>query len=236
VLGGSAILVGVDRTAFHKAALKVGVDLSEDQLDRFLNFHDRLYTRNEVMNLTRIPPDEAWIKHFLDSLLFQSVIPANAKVLDIGTGPGLPAWPLACARPDLHVTGMDSNGKMLGFLLDNLLANLKAIEARAEDRPFRDEFDVVTGRALAPLAIQLEISAGPCTLNGIVAPMRTPNDEEAIRGFDAIVLGLRLEHVERRILPSTDIERVLPIYRKVKATPKKFPRPWAEIKRQPIGD
>jgi 16S rRNA (guanine527-N7)-methyltransferase len=195
-------------------------------------FLDALYAANETTNVTRVPRDEAWERHIVDSLLFQDLIPPGSSVLDIGTGPGIPAWPLACARPDLRVIALDSNQKMLGFLRTQPLPNLKVIEARAEEVGITERYDVVTGRALAPLAIQLELSARPCKKKGVVIPMRTAQDESEIeRLTDAF--GLRLEHVEKRFLPGSEATRWFPIYRKMESTPKGIPRNWGQIKAKP---
>ncbi len=224
----------MDRSAFSSAAASIGLSLSNTQLDQFQLFEDRLYKANEVMNLTRVPRDECWLRHFLDSLLFHDLIPANASLLDIGTGPGFPAWPIACVRPDVEVTALDSSGKMLGFLQQNPLPNLQCVLDRAEEWSVRNKFDVVTGRALAPFAIQMELSATPCKASGAVIPMRTPADEEEIRKFVGRGLGLKLEKIVKRELPGTDIVRVYPIFRKVGKAHPTYPRSWAEMKRSPL--
>ena len=218
----------MDRVAFRNTCSKLGIELSDAQLSAFDAFECALYAVNQHTNLTRIPQAACWLRHFVDSLLIAKFLPDGASVLDIGTGPGFPAWPLACVRPDLKVTALDSNGKMLGFLKGHPLPNLAVVQARAEDEPRRERFDVVTGRALAPLPIQLELSAAPCKVSGMVLPMRTPNDEPF--GEAAAGLGLELVGVHRVDLPETDAVRVFPEYRKVSATSRAFPRPWAEIR------
>lgn len=194
----------------------------------FESFECALYEANETRNLTRVPREQCWLRHFVDSLLVAEFIPPNSRVLDIGTGPGFPAWPLAVVRPDLELTALDSNGKMLTFLASQPLANLTIVHGRAEDDPPREAFDIVTGRALAPLHIQLELSAAPCRIDGRVIPLRTPQDEPFDQPPPA--LGLRLVVVHRRVLPGTGTWRALPEYRKDRATGKRFPRRWAEIK------
>jgi 16S rRNA (guanine527-N7)-methyltransferase len=224
----------MDRAAFADACASLQIELSPTQLDAFEVFEERLYAANQVMNLTRVPKDECWLRHFVDSLLIASLIPAGVSVLDIGTGPGFPAWPLGCARPDLQVTAMDSSGKMLGFLAQMPLRNLQLVQSRAEDAGVREEFDIVTGRALAPLPSQMELSAQPARVGGAVIPMRSANEREAIVASDFNTLGLKLETVEEKTLPGTDIVRVYPAYRKVRATPKQYPRRWAEIRAKPL--
>lgn len=210
------------------------VVLHQDQLMAFSAFREGLYRANEVMNLTRVPKVGCELRHFVDSLLFVDLVPHGAAVLDIGTGPGFPAWPLACARPDLKVTALDSSGKMLGFLRGHPLPNLVCHEGRMEESGWVEMFDVVTGRAVAPLSTQLELSAAATKRGGCVIPMRSANDRESIEALQLEGLGLQLERVESRVLPGTDVERLFPLYRKVRATAKAFPRSWAEMKRAPL--
>lgn len=214
--------------------MELGLTLSTEQLDSFDSFESALFSANEVMNLTRVPRDECWLRHFVDSLLMQDLIPYKSEVLDIGTGPGFPAWPLACARPDLQVTAMDSSNKMTGFLRKHPLTNLYVVTARAEEFAANGTFDVITGRAVAPLAAQLELSAKTCKLGGLVLPMRTPTDAEAAEDSGASKLGLRLAQSVIRNLPGTDAVRLFPVYEKVAATPDRYPRRWGELKKAPL--
>jgi len=218
--------------AFVDAARTLGLDIAE-KLPQFEEFEENLYEANAVMNLTRVPREECWLRHFVDSLLFQDLVPQGSALLDIGSGPGFPAWPLACARPDLKVVAIDSASKMIGFLLKNPLPNLKAVQVRAEEWQMCEAFDVVTGRAVAPLAIQLELSAPLCKIGGVVIAMRTPAEADLIK-TEFSMISLQLEQVHERQLPGTDIVRLFPVYRKTDATPKKYPRTWAEMKRKPL--
>lgn len=224
----------MDATAFRLATEEIGLQLTTVQVEAFTTFENRLYEANKVMNLTRVPRNECWLRHFIDSLLFHDLVPKGAAVLDIGTGPGFPAWPLACVRPDLMITALDSTAKVLDFLRQNALPNLAVIQERAEGWGVRDRFDVVTGRALAPLAIQLELSAASCKLNGKVIPMRTASDRVTVKNFVGTGLGLKLVQFHERKLPGTGAVRLFPVYEKVRATESLHPRPWAEMKRAPM--
>jgi len=214
----------------------LGCPLSDHQVALFEAFKAALYERNQVKNLTRIVPEECEAKHFLDSLLFVDLIPSGAKVADLGTGPGLPAWPIACARPDVQVTAIDSNGKMLDFLRTQPLPNLVITQGRAEELSLRDYFDVVTGRALAPLGIQLEVSAALISLGGVFIPLRSESDRELIEKSQGAAgqLGLSLDRVVERQIPGTDLLRLCPVYVKTKPTPDNFPRMWATIQKRPL--
>lgn len=210
------------------------IELSESQLELFDKYEQALYESNKVMNLTRVPAEECTLRHFIDSLLPVDLIPENGRVLDVGCGPGFPAWALACARPDLQVTALDSSSKMTNFLNSQPLPNLRVICMRAEEFPQRERFDFITGRALAPLSIQLEVSAPFCKIDGIIVPFRSVNEIETIHALKLEGLGIKLEKIEERTLPGTDIQRVFPVYRKTKKTAKHFPRSWAKIKQDPL--
>ncbi|CAN5473258.1 16S rRNA (guanine(527)-N(7))-methyltransferase RsmG [soil metagenome] len=213
-------------------AESIGLRMDETARTGFENFATDLYIYNEGKNLTRVPPEDAWHRHFADSLLFQDLFPQGAKVADLGTGPGLPAWPLARARPDLKVTAVDSNGKMLDFLRRHTLPNLTIVQVRAEEWPMRERFDVVTGRAVAPLAAQLELSAPLCRIGGKVLSLRTPNDDPQSVPYDR--LGLRLESLEDRAIPTGELRRCL-VFLKSGRTDPIYPRRWAEIKARPLA-
>ncbi len=219
---------------FVQWAKSTELEVTDEHIGALDRFEDALYIFNEVKNLTRVPRSEAWSRHWVDSLLFQDLIPFGSKVLDIGTGPGIPAWPLACFRPDLHVTAIDSNGKMIEFLKTQPLPNLTAIHARVEDWNERAEFDVVTGRAVAPFSVQMEISAGPTKLGGTILPMRTEKDIDEIQAFPYPRLNLVLKEVIKRSLPGNGAIRVFPLCHKPSPTPPQFPRRWPEIKKAPL--
>jgi 16S rRNA (guanine527-N7)-methyltransferase len=214
---------------------EAGSPLTSDQEAAFMAYGEALYARNAETNLTRVPQAECALRHFVDSLLVARFCPQGARVLDLGTGPGLPAWPLAVWRADLSVTAVDSNRKMLSFLREHPLPNLEVVEARAEQFERREEFGVVTGRAVAPLGVQLELSAPFCKIRGLVVPFRTPAEEEAVVSFPALQLGLRLVDVMSLALPGTEVLRLFPVFEKVKPTEPEFPRPWARIKARPLG-
>lgn len=224
----------MNRPAFVEALASVGLSLDEAKLAAFDGFERALYDANSVMNLTRVSKEECWLRHFVDSLLFHDLIPIGATVLDIGTGPGFPAWPLALARPDLAVSAMDSSSKMLGFLAQIPLENLTLRLGRAECVSFDRPFDVVTGRAVAPLAIQLEISAVHCAAGGVAIPMRSIGDLDLTANQAVSKVGFSLERVVRRNLPGTEIERCFPVYRKARDVRSSPTRTWADMKRRPL--
>jgi 16S rRNA (guanine527-N7)-methyltransferase len=202
------------------------------KLDRFAV---ALYERNRTTNLTRVPQEQAVVRHFVDSLLLAPLLAEASNLLDVGCGPGFPAWPLACALPGLRVTALDGSGKPLSFLRDSPLPNLEVVQARIEDWDRREAYDVVTGRAVAPLAVQLEVSAPWCRIGGAVVPYRTGREAEHALCFPAWELGLKLERMVEEALPGDAGARLFPVFRKCKETSSRYPRRWAEIKARPLG-
>ena len=213
-----------------------GMPLDEEQLDGLSRYCERLYELNETTRLTSVPKEECEVRHLVDSLLLAQFLAPGSSVLDVGTGPGLPAWPLARARPDLKLTGLDSSGKMLRILRELALPNLEVAQCRAEQFGGRESFDFATGRAVAPLAVQLELSAPFVRVGGAVVPFRTPAEESDLAAAPCARLGLVLERVEKRQLPGTDVQRMFPVFRKISETDHRYPRTWAQIRRLPLAD
>jgi len=222
----------IDLSALFEDIEKRELEANREALQAFF---DDLYEVNAVRNLTRVPAEDAAVRHGMDSLLVEPFLPDGADVLDIGTGPGLPAFVLAATRPDLRVVALDSNQKMIGFLERHPLPNLTIVCERAETWGVVEAFDVVTGRALAPLGTQLELSAPPCRIGGLVIPFRTPGDAEGLIHPSFGQLGLSLLDLIEPTLPGTDIVRSLPIYEKIRVSAPQYPRPWARIKAAPLG-
>ena len=142
---------------------KFGIELNENQIWQFEEYHKFLVSENEKYNLTAITEkEEVYFKHFLDSALGEKFIDKNALVVDIGSGAGFPAIPLKIVRPDLKFVLVDSLNKRVNFL-NMLIEKLKlkdvvAVHARAEDyiKDKRECFDYAIARAVAPLNTLLE--------------------------------------------------------------------------------
>ena len=138
------------------------------RLDEFValctRYGEFLYETNESLNLTAIPPDSFWSKHICDCVLALKALPElfaeGSRVADVGCGAGLPAFPLAAARPGLDVTAVDSRGKKIAFLEQAAslcgLANLHPVHARANELAaqacYRGAFRTITARAVAGAA------------------------------------------------------------------------------------
>lgn len=209
----------------------LGVAVSDEAAAKLQTYEDRLYAANKTINLTRVSREDCRPRHFLDSLSLSPFIPEDSSVLDIGTGAGLPGVVLALLRADLRVTLLDCGTKEIRFLesLSDIATFgliLERGEIAAKDDHFRGRYDVVTGRAVAPLATLAEISAPFARVGGLFIPQRAANEETP--EFEE--LGLKLQRIETVTI--LDVTRRMPVYEKVSATPERFPRTWAAMKRR----
>ncbi|SIS40094.1 16S rRNA (guanine(527)-N(7))-methyltransferase RsmG [Neptunomonas antarctica] len=161
---------------------KMGLSLSDSQVDKLIAYLQLLVKWNKAYNLTAVKkPAEMLSRHLLDSL---SLLPyvKGPRIIDVGSGPGLPGIPLAICRPDLEVTTLDSNGKKTRFQnqakIELGLSNLTVINGRAEQ--CQDEpFDEVISRAFASMADMLKWTQQLCRQDGVFLAMKGlyPNEE-----------------------------------------------------------
>jgi 16S rRNA (guanine527-N7)-methyltransferase len=163
---------------------------------------------NEVMNLTRITtPRDAAIKHILDSVMPWRLFAGAKTVLDAGTGPGFPGLPLALTLPDTLFTLAESKGKKARFvesvIADLKIENARVLPERVEDIGKRDQYEIVTARAFAPIPKALKMLA-PLLKNGTRALLYKGPDVEAEiaeAGRDAKSLSVKVKIVMRYELP-----------------------------------
>lgn len=169
------------RLADGLAALAIAVE--DDVLTKLLRYLDLLVTWNSAFNLSGIrDPEEMLSRHLLDSLSILSAI-EGPRVLDIGTGAGLPGIPLAIARPDIAFHLLDANGKKMRFLFEVktqlALTNVVLLHARAEDLPSATTFDTVVSRAVGTLAELQRLGAPRLEPHGQLLAMKsTPSADE----------------------------------------------------------
>ncbi len=235
----------MDASRLKEGARQIGVFLHPGQIEKLSLYEELLYEANKKTNLTRVPREECWARHFLDSMVLIPLIPPRARVLDIGSGPGLPGAVIRIVREDVRVTCLDSSHKAIAFLektfgeggvlpiLDRIVQN--RAEVSAHDPELREAFDFVTGRAVAPFPVQIEISAAFVAAGGLFVPLRTPGDEKDIRDFPASLLGLSLIKVINMEIPPVLPRRVLPVFAKEAPTPPRYPRRWSQIRKKPLG-
>ena len=207
-------------------------------------FSKLLLEKNQVMNLTAITePDQVATLHLLDSLaVLRGADFAGKTVVDVGTGAGFPGVPLAIARPDLSVTLLDSLGKRVKFLEEVKealgLQNAVCVHGRAEAfaREAREGYDIAVSRAVANLSVLSELCLPLVKVGGVFLAMKSTGCEAEVEAAGRAIrlLGGELRESVDYTIPSTDVTHRLVVVAKTAPTPKKYPRAFAQIKKQPL--
>ena len=233
------------RTALQTALSEYRISMDERAAERLCGYYDLLVEWNRVMNLTALTePDEVALKHFVDSLMLleYSEIPQGAAVIDVGTGAGFPGMVLAIARPDLHVTLLDSLQKRLTFLDEVCtalgLTNVATVHSRAEDgarTALRDSFDLAVARAVAPLNVLCEYCLPYVKAGGSFFAMKGKSaDDELAAAQNAIIqLGGKVAAQHRFTLGEAGDRAIIEI-KKITPTPALFPRKSKAIQKKPL--
>lgn len=221
-------------------AEKLGLSLSQEQVQQFEEYCREMLEWNQRINLTAITGyEEVQIRHFLDSLTLFSVLDnsrpfEHLKILDVGTGAGLPGIPLKIAIPGIRLTLIEATGKKTEFLhyITSILGlkNVEVITGRAEElahnADYRACFNTVVSRAVASLDTLAELTLPFCQTGGtVIAPKKGDISKEINEALKAIeTLGGSLREVKLVELDDLIDDRYLIIIDKVSPTPYKYPR------------
>ncbi len=214
-------------------------------LDSLYIYYEMLYETSKVMNLTTIVElEEAYIKHFYDSLLMSKVVDLTKELTlaDIGTGAGFPGLVLKIVYPNLKVILIEPIGKRCKFLqsvIDRLeLKDIYVVNERAEDavKKYRESFDIVTARAVASLNILSEICVPFVKINGLFIALKGSSYQEEIDNACQAVGKLKVKLTKKVLLelPLKLGERSILVYKKTDNTPNIYPRLYAKIKKNPL--
>lgn len=224
---------------------------SEAYSEHFFAFCNILLETNKVMNLTALRDEQSVIsRHFADCLLAAKHLPDTGRLLDVGSGGGMPALPFAIAKPRLSITALDATAKKTAFIARTAeelsLRNVGILTGRAEELGaspvYREKFDIVTARAVAELRILMEWCVPFLKVGGTFLALKGKNGEKELVDAEnaAKVLGLTLVSDEKMILhepngeASEENERHILVFRKTKKTEPKYPRRNALITKSPL--
>jgi 16S rRNA (guanine527-N7)-methyltransferase len=244
--------------SFLAAAGDLGVTFDDGDLDRLGRYLAMLLEANALVNLTAIrEPDEAWHRHILDALTLLPVLadlepreaekPADAgagdarqiRLIDVGTGGGVPGIPLAIVAPQIHVTLLEATGKKAEFLraatqalgLGNTTVTQDRAESLGQDRAHRETYDVAVARAVGRLAMVAELIVPLVRRGGLALAIK---GEQAERELEEAAFALGKLGARFAGLAQTPTGRVI-VLEKTTLTPRTYPRKPGEPKRAPLG-
>jgi 16S rRNA (guanine527-N7)-methyltransferase len=226
-----------------KGARELGLELSSLQLDRFERYYRLLSSSGVRASVTSVTGyEETQRRHFLEplalaaTLLKFGIIHASSasSVLDLGSGGGFPGLPVKILLPNLAMTLLDANGRRSGFLretVDSLgLEGVEIAAARAEDAgreaTYRERFDLVMARAVAPLAVLVELALPFLKVGGHLATPRGSRASTDEAGASFALRTLHGETVLREPLPTPGAAhaQTLLVVLKTAATAERYPR------------
>lgn len=228
------------------AVAEMGITLSAAQLNQFETYFVELSDWNRRVNLTRIIEREAVIaKHFLDSLSCLRAVPQlPARVVDVGTGAGLPGLALKIVQPDIQLTLVESVGKKTAFLrhiVETLaLENVTVLHARAEDvgqmGAHREKYGLAVARAVAPVRVLAEYLLPLVATGGLMLAQKGADPAAEVAGARNALGILGGKHIQTLTVsvPNLDAARHLVLVRKIKSTPKQYPRKAGTPGKKPI--
>ncbi|MFC2011278.1 16S rRNA (guanine(527)-N(7))-methyltransferase RsmG [Chloroflexota bacterium] len=239
-LSGSNDIIVVTMEKFTLGAIELGLPPNSRQIEQFSIYYQELVDWNKRVNLTTITNyEEVQIKHFLDSLTATIAwqLPINNagfSIIDVGTGAGLPGMPLKIIFPNIRLVLLEATAKKAAFLhhlkqrlgLDNMEIVVGRAEEVAHMSEYRERFDIVLSRAVAPLATLVELTIPFSNIGGsTIAQKKGSVDQEINQATKAIsTLGGSLREVKRIDMAEFTDERQLIIIDKVSVTPEKYPR------------
>lgn len=227
---------------FKRELDQLKIQYTEKQLIQLEQYYQLLIDWNTRMNLTAITEKEqVYLKHFYDSLTLARIInlEEHETLCDIGTGAGFPGIVIKIFFPNLQVTLVDSlekRTKFLKYVIEQLqLENIDVYHARAEEFAInhREQYDIVTARAVAHLSLLLEYGIPMVNVGKYLIAMKGNIEEELLQSKNAQeILGCNLESEIQFELPKNAGNRTLLLFQKNKSTSQKYPRKYSEIKKR----
>lgn len=205
----------MNKEMFLEECEKIGIEITEDQLNQLDKFYQIMIEWNEKINLTRITEEQdVYLKHFYDSLTLNKVV--NLKEIntlcDVGTGAGFPGIVLKIVFPNLKVTLIDSLQKRVNYLNEVIkelnLKDIIAIHSRGED--YIGLFDLVTSRAVANIEKLVDYTMHLVSKSGIFVAMKGNIEEELTNEVkNKLERKYKILGIEEFLLPIENSKRSL---------------------------
>ena len=227
----------MNKELFKESLAKQNIILTpqmEEQCEMYFNL---ILKYNKVMDLTAVSDDEIYERHFYNSLSIAFNDNFNGLSLcDVGAGAGFPSIPLKIAFPEMKLTIIDPLSKRMDFLkivISELgLENVTLLYSRAEDASVKhkEEFDIVTARAVARLNILTEIVSQMVKVNGLFISMKGSKAFEELKEAENALKTCNMD-----LIKTTTLDPSINLFFKKSATiSNKYPRNYGQIKKKPL--
>lgn len=195
------------RNILQAGLAQLELETTDDQVDLLLAFVSLIKKWNKAYNLTAIRDQNEMLRlHILDSLAILPFL-TGQKIIDVGTGAGLPGIPLAIFKPDTQFTLLDSNSKKTRFVqqavLELQLKNVEVVHGRAENLGRDGEYDAVLSRAFASLNDIIKLTEYLLQAEGVLIAMKGQKPESELTKIN------RTYTLNSIVLPGVDAERCL---------------------------
>lgn len=225
---------------------------TDEYLEKFYTLTEFMLETNKKMNLTALRDENSVIsRHITDCLLAAKHLPeGKLKVLDVGSGGGMPCLPFAIVRPDIEITALDATAKKTAYIASAAehlqLKNVRILTGRAEElganTKHREHFDVVCARAVAELRILMEWCIPFIKKDGIFLSLKGKNAEaelqnaqNAIKKLSCVLLSDEaITLLEEGCEESVANKRHNFLFKKTKCTEKFYPRRNSQIMKNPL--
>ena len=225
---------------------------TDKYLEKFYALTEFMLETNKKMNLTALRDENSVIsKHITDCLLAAKHLPeGKLKVLDVGSGGGMPCLPFAIVRPDIEITALDATAKKTAYIASAAehlqLKNVHILTGRAEELganvKHREHFDVVCARAVAELRILMEWCIPFIKKDGLFLSLKGKNAEtelqnaqNAIKKLSCVLLSDEsITLLEEDCEENVTNERHNFLFKKIKCTEKIYPRRNSQIMKNPL--
>lgn len=231
----------MNKQEFLEELKKLGINLTNDQIDKLARFYQLLVTWNEKINLTTIiKEEEVYLKHFYDSLTLIKVVDLRQPltILDVGTGAGFPGIVLKIVFPNLKITLLDSLTKRINYLNEIIkeldLHDIETVCSRCEEytKINREKYDLVVARAVSHLKILSEMIIPTVKVNGYFIAMKANLNDELEKTIPMLKkLNSELKEIKEFSLPIENSKRTLVVMKKNAKTALLYPRKYSEIKK-----
>ena len=227
----------------------ISVYATPENLEKFYDLTVFMLETNQKMNLTALRDENSVItRHITDCLLAAKHLPQEKiKVLDVGSGGGMPCLPFAIVRPDITITALDATAKKTAYIASAAehlgLSNVRILTGRAEElgqnAQHREKFDVVCARAVAELRILMEWCVPFIKKDGLFLSLKGKNAESELKSAENATKKLHCsllldECITLRETETECSERHNFVFKKTKNTDKTYPRRNAQITKNPL--